>query len=88
MLKKKIYKEEILEATCDVCGEDCMKPLYRKSDGDRDNHDIKKYFEGMTLNADWGYSSKKDGEIWEACICEKCVDKHLIPIVNFSIKPH
>lgn len=88
MIKKKIYQEEILEATCDICGNDCMKPIFDKSDGDRDEHDIQKSFEGMTLNATWGYSSDKDGEVWEACICEKCVDEKLKPIINFSIKPY
>jgi hypothetical protein len=88
MIKKKLYQEEILEATCDICGEDCMKPLYRNADGDRDDHDIQKSFEGMTLNAIWGYPTDHDGEIWEACVCEKCVIEKLKPIINFSIKPY
>ena len=89
MIKKIESTEHILEATCDICGADCMIPLYDKSDGDRDEHDINKTFEGMTLNATWGYySDGKDGEIWEACVCEKCVDKHLKPLIEFSIKPY
>lgn len=88
MIKKTIYKEKIIEATCDICGADCMKDLYRpmKSQGDRDNHDIEKEFEGMMLNATWGYKSNKDGETWEACVCENCVDKYLSPIINFIKK--
>jgi len=89
MLKKTEPKEEkIIEATCDICGADCMKELFRpmKSDGDRDDHDISKEFEGMELKAVWGYSSEKDGEIWEAIVCEKCVDEHLSPLVNFLKK--
>jgi hypothetical protein len=78
-------KSKIVSATCDICGTDCMKELYRpmQSQGDRDDHDIDKEFEGMELRAVWGYTSKKDGEIWDACICEKCVDEHLVPMVNF-----
>ena len=91
MLKKTIPKPAIIiEATCDICGADCMKELYRpmKSQGDRDKHDIEKEFEGMELKAVWGYSSGKDGEVWEAIICEKCVDEHLAPIINFIKKPY
>ena len=89
MIKKELKREKILEATCDICGADCMIPLYKKSDGDRDNHDIEKTFEGMELNATWGYYSKdKDGEDWKACVCEDCVDKHLKNLISFSIKPY
>lgn len=79
-------KEIITEAICDICGADCLKPLYApmKSDGDRDNKDISKEFEGMELKATWGYTSEKDGEIWEAIICEDCVNKHLTSLVNFQ----
>jgi hypothetical protein len=91
MLKKTEPKEaKIIEATCDICGADCMKEQFRpmKSDGDRDDHDIKKEFEGMELKAVWGYSSEKDGEVWEAIVCEKCVEKHLSPLINFIKKPY
>jgi hypothetical protein len=78
-------KSEIIEATCDICGADCMKELYRpmKSQGDRDNHDIEKEFEGMELKATWGYRSGKDGEVWTAVVCEKCVDEHLSKLISF-----
>jgi hypothetical protein len=81
---------KIIEATCDICGADCMIPLFRpmKSDGDRDEHDINKEFEGMELTATWGYVSHKDGESWEACVCEKCVDEHLSPLISFVKKPY
>ena len=90
MLKKIERKEKIISATCDICGADCMKELFRpmKSDGDRDEHDIEKEFEGMELKAVWGYSSGKDGETWEAIVCEKCVDKHLVPMINFIKTPY
>lgn len=81
----------IVEATCDICGADCMKDLFHgiKSQGDRDEHDIEKEFEGMELTASWGYFSKnKDGEYWEACVCEDCVDKHLSNLINFVKKTY
>lgn len=73
----------IVEATCDVCGADCMKELYRpmQSDGDRDEHDINKEFNGMEMTAVW------DDEYWEACVCKKCVEEKLSKIINFVKKP-
>jgi len=84
------HDTHIVEATCDVCGADCMKEIFspKQSDGDRDEHDIEKQFEGMELTALWGYASDKDGEYWEACMCEQCVDKHLSKLVNFVKKPY
>lgn len=77
---KSIKDQVIVEATCDICGEDCMKDdfMSEKTEGDRDNNDNIKLFEGMLLKADWGYlSNNKDCQRWEAVICENCVDKHL-----------
>ena len=81
---------KIIEATCDRCGDDCMKPLFvpMKSDGDRDDHDINKEFEGMELKATWGFNSSKDGEVWSAVLCEKCVDNFLVPHINFLKKSY
>lgn len=79
MILKEIYNKhgkEIVEATCDICGADCMKTSFiGLNDGDRDDVDNIKEFEGMILNANWGYYSNKDGEVWEAVICEDCVEK-------------
>lgn len=89
MITRNKEKSKIIEATCDICGADCMKELYRpmQSDGDSEKKDINKQFEGMLLNAEWGYCShNKDGEIWEACVCENCVDKHLSHLINFVKK--
>ena len=91
MLKKTEPKiAKIIEATCDICGADCMKDLFlpMKSDGDRDKHDIEKEFEGMELKATWGYSSGKDGERWQAVVCEKCVNEHLSTLINFVKEPY
>lgn len=83
-----IQKEnsKIISATCDICGADCMKDVFspKLSDGDRDNTDNVKEFEGMILKADWGFYSEHDGERWEGVVCENCVEKHLTPIVNFK----
>ena len=39
-----VVEVEIVEATCDICGDDCMKPLH---DSDDPNEEILKSFEGM-----------------------------------------
>lgn len=49
------------DVVCDLCGQSC-----------RDEHDFNYHY--ATLTATWGYGSGKDGETWEAHICEKCVD--------------
>ena len=81
---KTIKDNIVTEATCDKCGADCMKVLYTPNDleGDRDDHDIVKEFEGMDLKAVWGYGTQKDGEIWTAVICEECVDE-FSKFINF-----
>lgn len=94
MINKKKYNEKvdavkIAEATCDICGADCMKDWFvGNSEGDNDDKDDIKEFEGMELSAAWGYLSNKDGELWSAVICEKCVDEHLVPVINFLKKPY
>ena len=83
---KTILKREVVEATCDICGEDCMKDLFtpNKIYGE----DVKE-FEGMELKAVWGYATNnKDGEVWDAVICEKCVDEHLVPLIKFMKRPY
>lgn len=86
MIIKKNYNRQIVEATCDMCGADCMNNFFdeKSYDGDRDDQDNVKQFEGLVMSATWGYTSNKDGEQWEAVICEKCVDEHLshIPFVK------
>ena len=79
---KTIKQKEIIEATCDICGEDCMKELFTPNFFEGDEFDNKE-FEGMELKAVWGFASGKDGERWEAVVCEDCVDKHLTPLIKF-----
>ena len=83
---KEIIKRQVVEATCDICGEDCMKDLFTPNDFEGDDSD--KEFEGMELKAVWGFASGKDGEVWDAVICEKCVDKHLVPLIKFFKRPY
>lgn len=69
---------QITDATCDICGNSCMK-------GDEES----KNFEGMELTAHWGFwSNNKDLEKWSAEICEDCVDKHLKSLINFKINKY
>ncbi|MFV2015456.1 MAG: hypothetical protein ACC656_08525 [Candidatus Heimdallarchaeota archaeon] len=64
----------ITEASCDICGRSCMK-------GDHNHLE----FEAINIKVNWGYwSDQKDGETWTAQICEKCVDKHLEPLIKFQ----
>ena len=88
MILKKI-NNKIVEATCDICGEDCMIPLYTpKTSKDMIFDSAIKEFEGMELKATWGFSSNNDGEIWNAVLCEKCVYTHLANRVNFLKTPY
>jgi hypothetical protein len=57
---KKVEVDVLEDVICDSCGNSC-----RNSNN----------FEYMTLNNYWGYGSNKDGEMWEAHVCEKCVDE-------------
>jgi hypothetical protein len=82
-MKLKTVNDKIVEATCDICGEDCMQSLYTPKASDVLFDSAIKEFEGMELKATWGFGTKKDGEIWNAIVCEKCVDKHLSKLINF-----
>jgi len=65
MIIKEIVKEpttKVVDVTCDICGKSCNT-----------EYDA----EYMSLKACWGYMSGKDLEIWEAQVCESCVDEHL-----------
>lgn len=53
-------KEVIDKIYCDVCGECCTDENYGT--------------ESATLSAQWGYSSKKDGETYQIDLCEDCFD--------------
>ena len=64
MIKTKIVSEMVtrtVDVICDSCGKTCVGKL-----GDA---------EFMEMGVHWGFASKKDLELWEAQICEKCVDE-------------
>lgn len=54
--------QKVSDIVCDSCGKSC-----------RGRYD----YEYMTIYNHWAYGSKKDGEYWEAHICESCVDDKL-----------
>jgi len=62
---KQITCEKLDKIYCDMCNKLCTDEMYGS--------------EYATLEAMWGYSSKKDGETQEFELCEDCFDK----IVNF-----
>lgn len=74
-----LRSEEIVSATCDICGGSCDLPLDIAG-----QHMSTEY---LTLSASWGYASRWDGEAWEAVACVDCVKKHLEPLVRFARLP-
>lgn len=80
---KEVQKTEqvIDEVICDVCGESCMKQFEIGANAT-------KQFVGIQIKQPWGYlSNGKDLQIWEADICEKCVDEKL-SFINFDKSPY
>lgn len=59
--KTELVEVETLEdVVCDFCKKSC-------NNGSN--------YEYMTIENYWGYGSKKDGELWEAQVCEACTDE-------------
>ena len=75
---KKVKKEILDDIICDICGESCAVFDCRGKEYET--------FEYLSLTADWGFDSGKDGERWEAQVCSSCADKHLAPLIKFQIK--
>lgn len=59
-MKKYFKKNNLKEVICDSCKNSCKKEFD---------------FEYATLNAHWGYGSKKDGDVYQIDLCEDCFDK-------------
>ena len=78
-IMKDVQKTEqvVDEVICDVCGETCMKQYEIGASA-------VKQFVGIHIQQPWGYLSNKDLELWEADICEKCVDDWLTHLVKFQ----
>lgn len=53
--------ETLVDILCDICGKSCKTPL--------------EDFEYAALRAEWGYSSRKDGENHSTTMCENCFDE-------------
>jgi hypothetical protein len=68
---KTIEEDKIVDVTCDICMESC-----------RDSIDMN--FEHLTIKGNWGYGSDKDGETWEAHVCEKCSEEYLSKLILFQ----
>jgi hypothetical protein len=68
---KEVEENEVVDITCDICMESC-----------RDSIDMN--HEHLTIKGNWGYGSDKDGETWEAHVCEKCSDEHLSKLILFQ----
>jgi hypothetical protein len=78
-IMKDVQKTEqvIDEVICDVCGGTCMVPYTTEPNSHKE-------FVGIHIQQPWGYlSNGKDLELWEADICEKCVDEWLAHLVKF-----
>ena len=56
----RVEREELIDILCDICGVSTKTEC-----GD---------YEYAELSARWGYSSSKDEEYHEVCLCEKCYD--------------
>ena len=54
-------KEDLLDIVCDICGKSTKTEFGN--------------YEYAELSARWGYSSSKDEEYHEVCLCEKCYDQ-------------
>jgi hypothetical protein len=65
-VKRQIEQEQIVDIICDICSCSCKFELS---------------FEYASLNANWGYESKWDGYFTRAHICEKCMEKHIAPLL-------
>jgi len=60
---RKVLKDEVEDIVCDVCGRSCL------TDCSMGDPAMSEY---ATLEAVWGYCSKKDGERYTCEMCEDC----------------
>jgi hypothetical protein len=68
----KIEKEDVVDIICDICG----KSVKTEFDD----------YEYALLSARWGYSSSKDEEYHEVCLCEACYDRVIAYIESMGGK--
>lgn len=65
---RKVLKDQLEDIVCDVCGRSCLSDCSRAMGGGT-------AVEYATLEAAWGYCSKKDGDRYSCEICEECFDR-------------
>ena len=65
---KKVLKDEVDCVICDVCGDSCRKDC---------SHMLNCPGEYATLEAVWGYCSRRDGDRYQCEMCEDCFEKVL-----------
>lgn len=86
VIKEKINLPQsiITDILCDCCGKSCkvLEGNIQNELREDDGHPFY-VFEYLKLEAYWGYHSKKDGDHWEAHLCESCVDEKL-SFINFD----
>jgi len=70
ILKPKLV-DQLENIICDVCGNFCKKEYN---------------IEYAKIIANWGFETKKDGQVYEIDLCENCFDKTLEFINSISNK--
>jgi hypothetical protein len=69
---KEVEEDVIVDITCDICMNSCLDSHHGM------NH------EHLHIKGNWGYGSDKDGQTWEAHICESCSDEYLSKLILFQ----
>ncbi len=72
---KETVKKELDKIFCDICANDCMKPLA---------HDN----EHANISATWGYDSRKDLTCHNIDLCEDCFDKTILFLKSIRSAKH
>lgn len=77
--------EVVTDILCDICGKSCKVDETTITNPFRPDKGEKIYdFSCIRLEKYWGYGSARDEEYWEAQICDKCIDEHLVKIIKFN----
>ena len=65
---KKVKRDVLDDIVCDVCGSSCRTECSEQAEG-------ASMVEYATLEALWGYCSRRDGEQYRCDMCENCFEK-------------
>lgn len=63
---RKVEKDELSDIVCDICGESCLSDCSMEDPA---------MSEWATLEAYWGYCSRRDGEKYKCEMCEGCFER-------------